>query len=426
VTERSEGTPRVRTAMGSGGDGSQEEMPVTESAATLHAEPDRAVGLLDGGPAPRREPAHRPLLAAGVTAVGLAVAVAVAVVGGLPAADIAVLVAVSFGAALAVGAGGRLLLTLLDRRQGAIGLQTHAVVIALVPVASLAGGSAVAAGAMFVSTHDLIALLVILAGAGTTGVLGALALAGELERTRRHAAEAAERERRLERSRRELVAWVSHDLRTPLAGIRAMVEALADGVVADPSTTERYHATMLVEADRLARLVDDLFELARIQADAVHLNIERVSLSDVASDALASAAVVAAAKGVRLDGCAADPSPLVPASTPEMARVVRNLLDNAIRHTPSGGAVRVEVGVGLDGDANHAVLSVADECGGIPADDLDRVFELAYRGDTARTPGDGGAGLGLAIARGFVEAHHGEIAVRNEAGGCRFTVRLPL
>ncbi len=109
-----------------------------------------------------------------------------------------------------------------------------------------------------------------------------------------------------------------------------------------------------------------------------------------------------------------------------MARVVRNLLDNAIRHTPSGGAVRVEVGVGLDGDANHAVLSVADECGGIPADDLDRVFELAYRGDTARTPGDGGAGLGLAIARGFVEAHHGEIAVRNEAGGCRFTVRLPL
>ncbi len=402
-------------------------LTVTESTATsLDAARSGAVDAIGAAAGPGRDVARRPLLAVCVTAAGLCLAVAVAVVSGLPAADIFVLVAVSFGAALAVGAAGRVVLALLGRRTGADGLRARTVIIALVPVASLAGGSAVAAGAMFVSTHDLAALLVILAGAGTTGVLGALTLAAEVERTRRHAAETAERERRLERSRRELVAWVSHDLRTPLAGIRAMVEALADGVVADADTIERYHATMLVEADRLARLVDDLFELSRIQADAVHLCIERVSLGDVASDAIASAAVVAAAKGVRLDGCAPDPSPLVPASTPEMARVVRNLLDNAIRHTPAGGAVRVEVAVGVDADADHAVLSVADECGGIPEVDLARVFDLAYRGDTARTPGDGGAGLGLAIARGFVEAHHGDIAVRNEAGGCRFTVRLPI
>ena len=100
-----------------------------------------------------------------------------------------------------------------------------------------------------------------------------------------------------------------------------------------------------------------------------------------------------------------------------------NLLDNAIRHTPPGGAVRVVV----DQYDDHAELSVADGCGGIPAHDIDRVFDLAYRGDAARSPGaQGGAGLGLAIARGFVEAHKGVIAVRNDGPGCRFTVRLPL
>jgi signal transduction histidine kinase len=106
-----------------------------------------------------------------------------------------------------------------------------------------------------------------------------------------------------------------------------------------------------------------------------------------------------------------------------MARVVRNLLDNAVRHTPPGGAVKVQVRA----DHDHATVSVLDGCGGIADEDLDRVFEPAYRGDTARSPaGDRGGGLGLAIARGLVEAHAGDIAVRNENGGCRFVVRLPL
>ena len=109
---------------------------------------------------------------------------------------------------------------------------------------------------------------------------------------------------------------------------------------------------------------------------------------------------------------------------------MRNLLDNAIRHTPPGGTVEVVVDTDrTDVGADVAELSVRDQCGGIPADDLDRVFDLAYRGDAARTPApgtSGGAGLGLAIARGLAEAHAGDIAVRNETGGCRFTVRLPL
>jgi signal transduction histidine kinase len=112
----------------------------------------------------------------------------------------------------------------------------------------------------------------------------------------------------------------------------------------------------------------------------------------------------------------------VSGSAPELSRVVRNLLDNAIRHTPPGGTVEVAVRYG-DG---WGEVSVRDGCGGIPDDELDRVFDLAYRGDTARTPAATGAGLGLAIARGLVDAHHGDIAVRNEQGGCRFTVRLPL
>jgi signal transduction histidine kinase len=266
-------------------------------------------------------------------------------------------------------------------------------------------------------------------GAGTAGVLGGLALGAELQRSRAKVAEMAERERGLERSRRELVAWVSHDLRTPIAGIRAMVEALDDGVVVEDADVRRYHHQLTVETDRLARLVDDLFELSRIEADALHLTVEEVPLDELVSDAVATVGAVAEAKGVTLGGrvqvLPGRRGPTVAGSAPELGRVVRNLLDNAVRHTPAGGSVEVTV-CGGDG---WAEVSVRDGCGGIAADDLDRVFDLAYRGDAARTPatvgGPAGAGLGLAIARGLVGAHHGDIAVANESGGCRFTVRLP-
>jgi signal transduction histidine kinase len=303
------------------------------------------------------------------------------------------------------------------------------VVVGLIPVVSVALGALVAARAMFVSSHDLAALVVVVVGAGTAGVLGGLALGAELQRSRRRVAAMAERERALERSRRELVAWVSHDLRTPIAGIRAMVEALDDGVVVEDDDVRRYHHQLTVEADRLARLVDDLFELSRIEADALQLTVEEVLLGELVSDAVASVAAVAEAKGValggRVDGVTTGAGPSVAGSAPELSRVVRNLLDNAVRHTPAGGAVEVAV----RGGDGWAEVSVRDGCGGIPDDDLDRVFDLAYRGDAARTPGVGGAptgaGLGLAIARGLVGAHHGDIAVANENGGCRFTVRLP-
>jgi signal transduction histidine kinase len=247
-------------------------------------------------------------------------------------------------------------------------------------------------------------------------------LARRLQETSEKLDAARRRERALDLSRRELIAWVSHDLRTPLAGIRAMAEALEDGIVDDAATVERYHRAMRIETDRLAGLVDDLFELSRINAGALRLQMERASLGDLVSDAIATASVTAESRGVRLQGRLTTEAPEVDLSVPDMARVLRNLLENAIRHTPSDGAVVVEAGV----EAEHAYVSVADTCGGIPEPDIGRVFDVAFRGASARTPDDGGAGLGLAIARGIVQAHHGQINVCNEGSGCRFTVRLPL
>jgi signal transduction histidine kinase len=336
-------------------------------------------------------------------------------------------------------------------------------VAALSGVLATAIGIAWAASKMFISHHDRDVLWIVLAGAGAVGItLAALlgrhvtvasrrvgemvrrlgdgeggvgvrpsaapgelaALAADLERTSARLAEAQAQAAALERSRRELVAWVSHDLRTPLAGVRAMIEALEDRVVEDDETVARYYATMRREIDRLAGLVNDLFELSRIQSGALSLDIESVALDELVGDAVAGAAIAASAKGIDLRGEVGEPSPVVELSTPEMVRVVRNLLDNAIRHTPPGGVVVITAGLDPAGEA--AEVSVQDACGGIPDHELDSVFEMAYRGDAARTPGDGGGGLGLAVARGLVEAHHGEITVHNHGPGCRFTVRLPL
>jgi signal transduction histidine kinase len=231
-----------------------------------------------------------------------------------------------------------------------------------------------------------------------------------------------ERERALESARRELVAWVSHDLRTPLAGLRAMAEALEDGIADDPETITRYHAQMRLEVDRLSGMVDDLFELSRIHAGSLKLSRSRVGLGDLLADALAGVEPLARAKHVHLYG-EADQALPVDVDAGVLARAVRNLVVNAIRHTPADGTVRVRAVA--DGDA--ARVSVLDCCGGIAEDDLPRVFDVAFRGEVARTPGPGGgAGLGLAIAKGIVEAHDGVIGVVNEGPGCRFDILLPL
>ncbi len=235
-------------------------------------------------------------------------------------------------------------------------------------------------------------------------------------------AESRTRERALEASRRELVAWVSHDLRTPLAGLRAMAEALEDGVVVNYETVATYHTQIRREADRLSAMIDDLFELARIHAGALRLSRRLVGLDDLVAEALASTEPLARAKGVRLHGSSVRGLPVL-VDADEFGRALRNLVTNAIRHTPSDGLVEVQ------GDLHRgmACVSVVDACGGIPADALPRVFDVAFRAETARTPGpDNNAGLGLSIARGIVEAHAGQIAVQNLAHGCQFVIRLPV
>jgi len=362
--------------------------------------------------------------------------------------------AIAAGAALSVGLPGLLLLRWARRRSLAVlmsvGVLTGAV--------SLAAGVVASSLAMFTAAHDIEVILPVFAVAALVAVAGGLLVArwvggagrqlvaalnsgdrtaavnlpgpAEMQRLvaqllaeRDRLASSRSREQALEGSRRELVAWVSHDLRTPLAGLRAMAEALEDGVVSDPETVQRYHALMRREVDRLSGLVDDLFELSRIHAGAVRTAVSRISAGDLVSDALASADPLARGKRVHLSGIGAEALPPVEVSVPEVGRALRNLLSNAIRHTPSDGSVVVAGRC----DDESVFLAVHDSCGGIPEEDLPRVFDVAFRGQVARTPNDHeGAGLGLAIARGIVEAHHGEISVANDGAGCRFVIRLPL
>jgi signal transduction histidine kinase len=255
------------------------------------------------------------------------------------------------------------------------------------------------------------------------------ALSEELARTSERLEEARLREARLEESRRELVSWVSHDLRTPLAGLRAMTEALEDGMADDP---ERYHRQIRAEVDRMVRMVDDLFELSRIHAGVLRIAPQTLVLGDLVSEAIAGADPVARARSVRLGGTV-DAGVEVTADPAGLSRVMTNLIMNAIRHTPADGSVEIrgrQVAGGIE-------LSVRDQCGGIAAEEMDRVFDLAWRGGAARTPApDGpeghGAGLGLAIVKGIVEAHRGVVEVENvdaavdgAAPGCRFRVLLP-
>lgn len=231
-----------------------------------------------------------------------------------------------------------------------------------------------------------------------------------------------QRRKTLERLRRDLIVWVSHDLQTPLASIRAIVEALADGVVEDGETSRRYLQTAKREVKALSSLIDDLFEMAQLDAGGIELDLQPNALSDLISDTLESFSALAADGGITLTGeVQADVDP-VPMDVGRVGRVLNNLLSNAMRHTPPGGEVRVFARrQGL-----HAEVEVRDTGDGITSEELPHIFERFYRGEESRSRSTGGAGLGLAIAKGFVEAHGGEIrAEPADGGGARFFFTLP-
>jgi signal transduction histidine kinase len=326
----------------------------------------------------------------------------------------------AIGLSLPVALVGAGLLYVLRRRS----LATTLTVLVLVPLVATLAGVLGVTGFMF--GPQLTMVVVICTAVAVVTVPVAVLLGRSIARRSVWEREARARERAAEASRRELVAWISHDLRTPLAGIRAMAEALGDGVVDEPGEVCAYADHIRAETERLSGMVEDLFELSRITAGAVQLDFSAVPLRDVVSEAVAVENRLAQRRGIRLRTETSD-WPVVAGSDPELARVVRNLLSNAIRHTPSEGSVVLAAGR----DGAQAWLHVDDACGGIAPDELERVFDVAFRGNKSRPQRDealepAGAGLGLAIARGLVQAHHGTITARNHGPGCRFEVRLPL
>lgn len=226
----------------------------------------------------------------------------------------------------------------------------------------------------------------------------------------------------LERSRRELFAAISHDLRTPLSSIRVMVDALSDGVVTDERTTERYLSTMTADIRRLSLLIDDLFELARIESGALQLRLEQTQLDRVVASAVAGASPMAERAKVAVSFEPGVDATLF-ADPERLTRVLANLLQNAIRHTPADGSVLVSTLAA----GSEVLVSVRDSGGGIPAADVPHVFETFYRADKSRSRTGGGSGLGLSISKGIIEAHGGRIWI-DETGalGTRVTFALPV
>ena len=232
----------------------------------------------------------------------------------------------------------------------------------------------------------------------------------------------SEKERELTQSRRELVSAVSHDLRTPLASIRVMVESLVDGVVDDQETADRYLRNTLSEVEYLSRLVDDLFEIARLDAGLLQLQIEDSSVQDLISDTLESMSAQAEAEELSLEGGVQGEIPPVVMDTKRVQRVLYNLVQNSIRHTPPDGTIFISA----SDTGDEVELVVSDTGDGVPEQDKGRLFDRTYRTDPSRSRSSGGAGLGLSIAKGIVEAHGGRIWFESVVGeGSRFSFTIP-
>lgn len=243
--------------------------------------------------------------------------------------------------------------------------------------------------------------------------------------------EADERKRHYEQNRRDLIAWVSHDLRTPLATIRAMNEAVLDGVVDDAETIRRYMHNTQREVQHLARLIDDLFELSQLDTGRVHLTLHPTSLRDLVSDTIGTMNARAKRNRITLRGGVEDGLDVVRLAPDKIQRVLYNLIENAIRHTPRDGIITIKVRRKThEGSDNEVRVYVHNTGSLITEHDLPRLFESFYRGEPSRAQNPDGqrsTGLGLAIARGFVEAHGGRIWVESKEGaGTTFIFALPL
>ncbi|WP_370331867.1 sensor histidine kinase [Mycolicibacterium hippocampi] len=303
-------------------------------------------------------------------------------------------------------------------------LAVSMVALVLIPVLATFTGVLGASGFMVTATFEQTAVVLVIVSIVT--IPAAVMLGRYQARRTVWEAEIRDSERAAEQSRRRLVAFVSHDLRTPLAGIRAVSEAIADGVVPDDEV--KVHAKHIEhESVRLSEMVDDLFEMSKINAGALTPSFEKVALDEVVDDVLAAHRIAAERAGVQLKADLPAQPVRVVGSDRALVRVLSNLVANAIAHTPEGGSVELALG----SDENSAWARVDDTGVGIDEADLPRVFDVAYRGSNSRVPRTdsslpSGSGLGLAIAAGLVQAHRGTLSAHNLPTGARFEVRLPL
>ena len=379
--------------------------------------------------------------------------------------DLLLIIGLTLGACLAVGLLGAMLLRAIRRSS----LRYQLAVTSLIPVLAVAATVVINVELMFLSAHDTTVILLAVSIALVVAIVGGwlvsrrFSLASrhlqdsigllvsdsqgvpasdvrhhdnvdtdrglpaelarverELTEARQTLADARHRERAAERSRQELVSFMSHDLRTPLAGLQALAEGLEDGVITDvPATLRHIRSTVA----RMTVMVDDLFALSRVQGAPEPRELSLVALSELISDVASEAEATARTAQVRLEVEVPEHDNLAVLGRHEdLSRALGNLVSNAIRHTDPDQAVRMSADRAEDGSVRVLVM---DGCGGIPETYLDRVFDTGWRGSPARGSSDGGAGLGLAIARGVVESHQGKIAVRNTETGCCFEVALP-
>lgn len=257
---------------------------------------------------------------------------------------------------------------------------------------------------------------------GATGIREVDEVASQLADASERLADARAELERLDATRQQLFAWISHDLRTPLAGIRALAESLDEGDVDDHAA---YVRRLRAQADSMSRLVDDLFELSRLHSGSVRLRCATVELLDVVSDAVVDVQPLASARGIRI-AHAGVAGHTVWADAHELTRAIVNLLANAIKHAPTCSEIVVSA---HRGDDDHLVLGVLDQGSGVDAADLGRMFEVGWQASASRSAADsetsGGAGLGLAIVRGIVEAHGGSVHAHHVDGGFELRVSLP-
>lgn len=365
------------------------------------------------------------------------------------------IIAASAGSALVAGLLAAIALRLCRRAP----LIVHVVVIVAAAVVAVAGGIALTASGMYIADDDTAVALAVTATSGVVSVAMAVLLAMGLSRDARHLGRDARRlgagdtvqpaprttaelhavqgelvdssERlrtarlasaRAEQARRDLVARIAHDLLAPLASIRAIAETLEDGMSPEP---QRHAQQLGGHVTRLHALIDDLFALSRIDAGALAIAPERVSLTDLASDVVADFTELAARHDVSLRlteslGVTVEVDPR------ELSRALINVLVNAIEHSPA----RSEVTVTVSKAGDRAVVLVRDQGPGVEVGDLPHLGTAGWRGSTARTSPRvsiaGGAGLGLAITHAIVEVHGGEVQARNVDPGLEVSLLLPL